>query len=500
MSNARMHGGAGGVLGKVEVGQTATGPEEPGFEGEPKRRGRGAMAAVLLLLLLLCSITTITESFIRKGGDTAVRGVVRNLECLQCHVELIPDFSRASVHSPFKLEHCTTCHTPHGEIRTLTVYEGAVQAWNRMRTLVEWLPLKVVLDAFDTGESGTAEGGGGAVKSHTETQVAEQESYLTAPANELCWMCHGNLGPQLSLEYPHEPFARGQCVSCHNPHASNVERLLVVDQRDLCVMCHRMKDELALDQVHPPFGQLDCGNCHDPHASRYRGILVNSQRELCFACHPSVARMSALSVQHDPFMYDNCTGCHRPHSSDYRPLVIQDQPKLCYRCHPAIEQDFRKVSHHPVGTLLDCTGCHQPHASGYQGLLPATGNQICYTCHAEIKPRYARSDHGDARCWSCHQPHGSDSGPLLNNYQPDVCFSCHERQCYDDGYGGYWNHPVRSIYYDVNRDTPLTCTTSCHDPHGTRNNYMLRAYNYPFDGNCLMCHARVPGVKVGVDY
>jgi predicted CXXCH cytochrome family protein len=207
-----------------------------------------------------------------------------------------------------------------------------------------------------------------------------------------------------------------------------------------------------------------------------------------------------MAVQHDPFQFDECTGCHEPHASNYRPLVVRPQPELCYACHPQIRADFLKVSHHPVGTLLDCTGCHQPHASDYPALLPAKGNAICYTCHDVIRPQYVRSGHSRAYCWGCHQPHGSDFAPLLNNKQPDLCFPCHERRHYDDKKGGYLNHPVRPVYWDVNRRKPLTCTTSCHDPHGTVHNYMLRMYDSPLDGNCLICHAVVEGDKVGVDY
>jgi predicted CXXCH cytochrome family protein len=97
-------------------------------------------------------------------------------------------------------------------------------------------------------------------------------------------------------------------------------------------------------------------------------------------------------------------------------------------------------------------------------------------------------------------PHGSDSSPLLITSQPEVCFPCHERVHFDDRSAGYRNHPVRPIYYDVNRDASLTCTSSCHEPHGTPNNYMLRYYDFPLDGNCLFCHAAVPGVVVGEDY
>lgn len=487
-------------MGDPELELGTVGSEEIDLDGGTKRRGRGAMAAVLLLLLLLCSITTISESYVRRGDTESVRGVLRNLRCLQCHTELIPDFSRESVHSPFELEHCTTCHTPHGEIHILTVYESAAQTWDRMRTLVEWLPLKVVFDVFVDGGSEGAEGSGGTVKSRRETAVAEAESQLVLPQDELCWMCHGTIGPQLSLEYPHEPFKVGHCTSCHNPHASNYGSLTRVDHRELCAGCHNISEEMSRSQIHPSFGSGDCMDCHHPHASEDEGILVDNQRDLCFSCHEGVAHQSGLAVQHDPFLNDRCTGCHEPHASDTQPLVIREQPDLCYMCHPQIEQDFLRLSHHPVDTLLECAGCHQPHASSYGGLLNAEGNQICYDCHEVVRPRYTRSGHEGQFCWGCHTPHGSDFGPLLASRQPEVCFPCHGRERFDDGSADYNNHPVSPIYYDVNRDTALSCTSTCHEPHGTPNNYMLRYYDSPLDGNCLLCHAATPGVTVGVDY
>lgn len=482
---------------EVEVGAVTPNDEE---SGASNRRGRGIFAAVLVLLLLLCAITTITQTYVNAGDEEVIRSVTENLECLQCHVELIPDFSRDWVHNPFMAERCTTCHTPHGKIETTTVFEGVTQMWNRIRTLVEWLPLKIVLDVFD-GDSATAEDGDGG-KTVTEKQVKDQESELVLPENELCWMCHGDMGWQKNAEYPHVPFAKGRCTECHDPHASDHAIMLHVEVEDLCIQCHPMGIELNRTQSHAPVAGLHCTNCHDPHGSRYKGILVDNQRDLCFTCHPSVAQLSGMSVQHGPYQNDACTDCHEPHGSNYLPLLRNSQPALCYGCHPQIATDFKKASHHPVGTIsLDCTGCHDAHATNYDGLLYDEDNDICYDCHAQpIRASYDRSAHFRTPCWGCHTPHGSDYGPLLKAPQPSVCFACHARVDFDDGAGGYKNHPVRPVYYDVHEQTNLTCTTTCHDPHGTQYTFMLQHYNFPKDGNCLICHGVVPGQRVGVDF
>jgi len=483
----------------VEVGPVTI--QGDGETGATNRRGRGVFAAVLMLLLLLCAVTTITQTYVTAGSDKVIKSVTQNLECLQCHTELIPEFSRDVVHDPFALERCTTCHTPHGEIETTTVVGGITQVWNRTRCLVEWLPLKIVLDVFGA-EAGVAEESGGGVKGQTEKQVKGEESELVLARDELCWMCHGDMGSQRNVEFTHAPFVEGNCIDCHDPHASDVPSMLSVEVEGLCITCHPIGKELNRAQAHAPVDGFHCTNCHDPHGSAYKGILVDNQRDLCFTCHPSVAKLSGMAVQHGPYLDDACTDCHEPHGSDFMPLLRKGQPALCYGCHPRIQNDFLKASHHPVGTIsLDCTGCHDAHATNYDGLLYDDDNGICYDCHARpIQTTYDRSGHVNTPCWGCHTPHGSDFGPLLKATQPDVCFPCHPRSGYDDQAGGYSNHPVRPAYYDVSARKSLTCTTSCHNPHGTPNGFMLRHYPAGLDGNCLICHAVVPGRIVGVDF
>jgi len=474
----------GGPLADPVVVQDSI--EDTVWDGTDERRSKRSLLLLLLLLLLLCGITSVVDVWVNREPNQA-RFITRNLECLQCHTELIPDFERTAVHNPFMLQECTVCHTAHGKEVERTTIRGGSRTWKRVRTLVEWLPVKWVFSLYD-GVAGVsdAEEGGDVIGTST-TQVTETESYLVAPDDELCWICHGNLGPQLGMTYPHNPFQRGYCTNCHDPHASDFRVLLVQDERDLCVTCHPMGPELSRTQVHPPAGQRYCTNCHHPHASEWRGILVSNQRELCFTCHPSVAPLSLKAVQHNPFAYDNCTGCHEPHGSDFMPLLIKDEPPLCYDCHPAISNDFAKPSHHPVeDSFLDCTGCHNPHAADYSALIIARDNELCFTCHAyPVRATYDDSAHWDNRllCIRCHTPHGSDVAPILRDTNPDLCLQCH---AWVDSHGN--QHPVRPVYYDTNAQAPMTCSSTCHNPHGTLYNYMLRNFYYPQDGQCLQCH------------
>lgn len=462
-----------------------------GDNGQNERgsgRSRVLMALLVLLLLLLAVIATVADVFLTH--TPAQRTFIsRNLGCLQCHTELIPDTAKASVHNPFLLKDCTVCHTAHGQEVVERQTSGAMQTWQRLKTLVEWMPLRLACRTYTTSATlvsvTTSEG-----VTTTVSRVKGQTSYLTMPESQLCWTCHGDLGPLRTMTYQHAPFQNGYCTNCHDPHASDNATLLKQPEVDLCKECHPMGAELSRAQVHPPAAGWHCTNCHNPHASNYQGMLVLKQRDLCFTCHPQVAPLSKKAVQHNPFMNDDCTGCHEPHGSNTPPLLVSAQPDLCYRCHPTIAQDFKLPSHHPVGTVrLNCADCHNPHAADYEFLLTAKDNNFCYQCHGDKQALYNASAHDVNLCIRCHTPHGSDFAPMLRNSNPELCLECHAGQV-----TGSNKHPVQRAFYDVHSKSALTCTSTCHNPHGTQYPRML---NYPYqrDAICLGCHP-----KVGVEF
>jgi predicted CXXCH cytochrome family protein len=457
---------------------------------EHDRRGRrwyGLLALVLLLLLLLCCATTTAQILVTRGPDQA-QFISRNIGCLQCHTEKIPDFSKKTVHSPFMKRDCTVCHTPHGSQMEATVRSGASTRLTRFKTLVEWLPLKWWFDswgAISGSSSSSQSSAGGTLVSKTTRGVTGSQSQLTMPEDELCWMCHGNLSGLRDDTYQHLPFKQGRCTECHDPHASDYSALLKQAPNKLCFTCHPIGKELNRMQAHPPAKQGWCTDCHNPHASNYRGILVARQRQLCFTCHPTVASLSGMAVQHQPFKNDNCTGCHEPHGSDSSPLLVKPQPELCYTCHPLVKNQFSQASHHPIGLNLTCASCHDPHAAQYPGLLVAQSREFCYQCHGDKRDHYEKSAHNVNDCTECHTPHGSAYKPLLVEKQPDLCLHCHPNV------QGRNKHPFSSRYFDVHAARGLTCSSTCHNPHGSEYDSMMREYHPEQDGLCLQCHKTV---------
>jgi len=484
-----------------DVVQDGTDNESTNTDAAARRRRLTLLLVpIIALILLLWAWVTVSEMWL-IGSEQQARFVASNIECLQCHTELIPDFNKETVHNPFALRQCDTCHTPHGKEVRVTVAMGPQELFTRYRLLAQWLPLRWWLSLSEITE---ARGVATQAATRVNTvKVTGGPSYLIAAETELCWTCHGSMGAKLSETYQHVPFATGRCTGCHDPHASDEPALLTQRVNEICFTCHPIGTEIGRAQPHPPAFRGWCVDCHDPHASEFKGILVTNQRDLCFSCHPTVAGLSGMPVQHAPFLNDACTGCHQPHGSDYPPLLNAIQPDICYDCHPAIEQQFGEPSHHPVGVTLECDTCHDPHAAQYAGLLSAqNNNSFCYECHAQIRPTFSDSDHKEQLCVQCHTPHGSAFKPLLVKRNPEVCFKCHDSSGYDESSKSTARnkHPVRSNHYDINNESPLTCTSSCHNPHGTDKAHMLRYFASPYDGGCLMCHAVTEGARVGVDY
>lgn len=89
----------------------------------------------------------------------------------------------------------------------------------------------------------------------------------------------------------------------------------------------------------------------------------------------------------------------------------------------------------------------------------------CQVCHAMA------ADHGTALCSDC-APHVATMTDIY------VCEQCHQ----PDSLG--ITHPVGTIN-DPETGGLMTCTSTCHDPHQSSTNYLLR---HEDDGLCLRCH------------
>lgn len=168
--------------------------------------------------------------------------------CFGCHINKVGWTGMKHIHGPVGTGDCTICHDPHGG-------NNPNQLW--------------------------ADGKG-----------------------KLCVVCHEDKKkylaetPRQKLRVHAILTARG-CVVCHSPHATDYKFQLLAEINDLCASCHVALK--GLDVGHPaathpltgvedplrPGVTLSCTSCHDPHGSDYDYLLIGDMRGglVCSKCH-----------------------------------------------------------------------------------------------------------------------------------------------------------------------------------------------------------------------
>ncbi len=144
--------------------------------------------------------------------------------CFTCHDDIREKFARPYLHGPVAMGLCAVCHSPHSS------------------------PFKF--------------------------QIRNAQG-------DLCLSCHEGMKGKASQFVQHAPFREGKCGGCHDPHASDSpEFFLKGAGAALCSLCHTAE---AMERHKHPVGRpprfaiagmaldkdgnLACGSCHDPHAS-----------------------------------------------------------------------------------------------------------------------------------------------------------------------------------------------------------------------------------------
>jgi DmsE family decaheme c-type cytochrome len=106
-----------------------------------------------------------------------------------------------------------------------------------------------------------------------------------ASVTETCETCH----QQQRLEFSkrsHMPLHEGKmaCDDCHNPHGASTKTMVKADTvNDLCFQCHAEKRGPFLWE-HAP-ARESCLTCHAPHGSNQDKLLVMARPFLCQQCH-----------------------------------------------------------------------------------------------------------------------------------------------------------------------------------------------------------------------
>ncbi len=421
--------------------------------------------------------------------------------CFDCHDKSEIGTGTRSVHPPFEEDDCSACHLDHGD---------------------------------------------------------EEHLILTAEGNALCDGCHDTGDAAFAGAHRDVRGPRARCLSCHDPHRSAEEHLLVPNRhrplafgrcdpchrydgrlhkpvRELCLGCHG-GEEFGRRIAHTPVRRGECLACHDPHASREPFLLKGRYAPgrtidragdvaLCLGCHD---RQAFFSESSETSLFRSqgrnlhalhlakpgagarqplsCRACHEAHSSEDPRLVRRE---LDCGGVPCLRLDFRRAE--TGGRCV--SGCHADQAYTFArgatvavtlrpenpppgraaaaapqpSALEQSINKRCIGCHERALRRFAQGRiHAPVRagaCTSCHLDHGPENRLILLGAEDRICARCHAPadEAMTRAHAGF--APAGS-----------RCS-ECHDPHGGELPGFVHPQRHaPYaEGDCGACHGPPEG-------
>jgi len=161
--------------------------------------------------------------------------------------------------------------------------------------------------------------------------------FIVNPGTEAgtCFTCHQETHAQFRLPH-HHPVVEGDlnCVQCHDPHGMDIHKpasgLAFSRQDQSCAKCHSDQSRPFVF-VHEALRE-GCTTCHQPHGSINEKMLVARDNNLCLRCHAQIANPNAATgsigiggQNHTAFLSrGTCwsSGCHTSvHGSNVDPKL-----------------------------------------------------------------------------------------------------------------------------------------------------------------------------------
>jgi DmsE family decaheme c-type cytochrome len=213
-------------------------------------------------------------------------------------------------------------------------------------------------------------------------------------ATELCLRCHRRDRSEQEWQGSAHQAAGLSCLSCHSEHTRSEASLRVTraTQLETCGACHKTeRDAMRLRSTHlirDEHGRerVQCSSCHNPHGSSGEKLLVTSNSNaLCFNCHQE--KRGPFLWEHAP-VQEACSNCHLSHGSRQDRLLTLRMPLLCVSCH--VQQRHQVVPGQigPGNTNImllnrSCTNCHSAiHGSNHPSGAVFTSRLYGRSAHA----------------------------------------------------------------------------------------------------------------------
>jgi predicted CXXCH cytochrome family protein len=151
---------------------------------------------------------------------------------LSCHADQAEQHKKSHLHQPAFEQGCATCHAPHG------------------------------------GDN--------------------QHLLRASSTNALCLECHGPDAKPAKLETEHLVTVFEGQVKLPETYFRGVPRLPIKYGRGHPIENHPVQDQMDTTDVSKVRAQINCLSCHQPHSSAQQGLLVKDQANnmaFCASCH-----------------------------------------------------------------------------------------------------------------------------------------------------------------------------------------------------------------------
>lgn len=156
------------------------------------------------------------------------------------------------------------------------------------------------------------------------------------------------------------------------------------------------------------------------------------------------------------FFFDGVPGADSTEAVSMEPEVFSADS--ANRTMDASTDEVPKVFVHYPYEERECSSCHDQNSLGSM-VEPEPG--LCYMCHEDLTSQY-KTLHGPVAggyCTSCHNPHSSENEKLLRYTGEQLCFHCHKAE---------------SVYKnEMHMDLEGMVCLDCHNPHGGDDKYIF---------------------------
>jgi len=178
--------------------------------------------------------------------------------------------------------------------------------------------IKISDEDAETGQAEACETCHGPGSVHVENRGRKSGDILVRdPA--MCFGCHLDVKGKFMLQHHHPvPEGRMFCSDCHNMHGSDVGAsggAMLLGENEKCFGCHKeMRGPFVFEHDALRDG---CASCHNPHGSINDKLLVAGQTVTCLRCHwePAFNTSSASLGGHEHSSHaigagQDCVDCH----------------------------------------------------------------------------------------------------------------------------------------------------------------------------------------------